>query len=53
MRNYVFYYAQLTNLLQIRKILIFKSFFVKNNIRKRFNNDARLNIFIDFEITFY
>ena len=52
-RNYVSYYVQLTNSLQIRKTFILKNFFVKSNARKRFNNDICLNIFIDFEIVFY
>ena len=52
-RNYVSYYVQLTNSLQIRKTFILKSFFVKSNARKRFNNNICLNIFIDFEIVFY
>ena len=30
-----------------------KSFSVKNNARKRFSNDIRLNIFINFKIVFY
>ena len=53
MRNYVFYYAQLTNSLQIRKTLMLKNSFVKSNTRKRFNNDNCLNIFIEIEIVFY
>ena len=53
MRNYVSYYAQLTNSLQIRKILILKNSSIKSNVRKRFNNDARLNIFIESKIIFY
>ena len=53
MRNYVSYYAQLTNSLQIRKILMLKNSSIKNNIRKRFNNDVRLNIFIESKIIFY
>ena len=53
MRNYVFYYVQLTNSLQIRKILILKNSSTKNNARKRFSNNNRLNIFIEIEIIFY
>ena len=53
MRNYVSYYAQLSNSFQIRKILMFKNFSIKNNARKRFSNDARLNIFIELKIESY
>ena len=35
MRNYVFYYVQLTNSLQIRKTFMLKNLSIKNNIRKR------------------
>ena len=52
-KNYVFYYVQLTNSLQIRKTFIFKIFFIKNNTRKRFNNDICLNIFIESKIKSY
>ena len=53
MRDYVSYYAQLSNSLQIRKILMLKNSSIKNNVRKRFNNDNRLNIFIDSKMKFY
>ena len=53
MRNYVFYYAQLSNPLQTKKILILHEFSIKNNVKKRFNADNRLNIFINVERLFY
>ena len=53
MRDYVFYYVQLSNFLQIRKILMLKDSSIKNNVRKRFNNNNRLNIFIDSKMKFY
>ena len=53
MRNYVSYYAQLSNSFQIRKILILKNFSIKSNARKRFSNNARLNIFIESKIELY
>ena len=43
----------MTNSLQIRKTLILKNSSTKNNARKRFSNDNRLNIFIEIEIIFY
>ena len=30
-----------------------KNSFVKNNVRKQFNNNSRMNIFIDSKIKFY
>ena len=48
MRNYVFYYIQLSNSLQIRKIDMFRnSSFNDDNARKRFNVFNKFNIFID------
>ena len=53
MRDFVSYYVQLSNSLQIRKILMLKNSSIKNNVRKRFSNDNRLNIFIDSKMKFY
>ena len=53
MKNYVFYYAQLSNSLQIKKTLMLREFSIKNNVRKRFNINSRLNIFINVKCLFY
>ena len=37
MRNYIFYYVQISKSLQNRKILFLKNEFIKNNFRKRFS----------------
>ena len=39
--------------MQIRKISIFKNLFIKNNTRKRFNNEIRSNIFIESKVKSY
>ena len=53
MRNYVFYYAQLSNSLQARKTLMLRELLIKGNVRKRFSAGSRLNIFINVERLFY
>ena len=54
MRNYVFYYIQLLNSLQIRKTHMFwNSSFNDDNARKRFNIFNKFNIFIDAKYQFY
>ena len=47
MRNYVLYYAQLSNFFQIRKINMLRNLLINgDNARKRFNASSQLNIFI-------
>ena len=46
MRNYIFYYAQISKLLQNRKILLLKNEFIKNNFKKRFSIVRMLKQFI-------
>ena len=53
MRDYVPYYVQLFNSLQIRKTLMLKNSSIKSNARKRFSSDSRLNISIDSKMKFY
>ena len=53
MRDYVSYYAQLSNSLQIRKTLMLKDSSIKSNARKRFSSDSRLDISIDSETKSY
>ena len=53
MRNYVFYYAQLSNPFQMKKTLMLREFSIKSNVKKRFSADSRLNIFINVERLFY
>lgn len=52
-RNYVLYYAQLLNSLQIRKILMLCDSSSKGIARKRFNLDIRLNIFFEVKLQTY
>ena len=47
MKNYVFYYAQLFNSLQMRKILMLKFSLTKNATRKRYIEKINLKIFIE------
>ena len=53
MKNYIFYYAQLSNSFQIKKTLILRKSLIKNNVKKCFNANSCLNIFIDIERLFY
>ena len=54
MRNYVSYYAQLSNLFQIRKINMLRSSSINDdNARKRFNASSRFDIFTEAEQQFY
>ena len=53
MKNYVSYYAQLSNSFQTKKTLMLREFSIKSNIRKRFNANSCLNIFINVERLFY
>ena len=53
MRNYVLYYVQFFNSLQIRKIFMFKNSSTKDTTRKRFNNNFRLNISFESELKSY
>ena len=53
MRNYVFYYAQLFNFLQMRKTLMLKFSLTKSAIRKRYIERINLKIFIETKIIFY
>ena len=46
MRNYISYYAQISKLLQKRKILFLKNEFNKNNFKKRFSIVRMLKEFI-------
>ena len=53
MKNYILYYAQLSNPFQTKKTLILREFLIKDNIKKRFNANNRLNIFINVKYLFY
>ena len=53
MRNYVLYYAQLFNFLQMRKTLILKFSLTKSATRKRYIKKINLKIFIETKIVFY
>ena len=52
-KNYVLYYAQLFNFLQMRKTLILKFSLTKNAIRKRYIERINLKILIEAKIAFY
>ena len=53
MKNYVSYYAQLSNSFQTKKTLMLHKFLIKNNVKKRFSANSRLNIFINVKRLFY
>lgn len=53
MRNYVPYYAQLSNPLQIRKTLLLKNLPVKGAARKRYSSGTRLDIPTESERSSY